>query len=145
MTALDPAAAAPDREPPTGDPELAALVGTGVTSGVIAAPARRRSPLARRFGISFALGVLLALGVGVGVLYAWGQQYDGRVLPGVHVGGTQLGGLTRAEAETKIANAFAWVGTGQIALTGPDGHVTTITYADLHRRLDTSVLLDTAL
>ena len=42
--------------------------------------------LAFRFGVSFVLGFLLAFGIGAGVLYAWGQQYDGRVLPGVRVG-----------------------------------------------------------
>ena len=36
--------------------------------------------------------------VGAGAFYAWGHQYDGRVLPGVHVGSTDLGGLTRDQA-----------------------------------------------
>jgi vancomycin resistance protein YoaR len=89
--------------------------------------------------------VLLALGVGVGVLYAWGQQYDARILPGVRVGTTELGGLTREEAEAKVASAYGWLGTGQITLTGPDGHLTTISYADLGRGPDTSALLDAAL
>ncbi|HET7030441.1 MAG TPA: peptidoglycan binding domain-containing protein, partial [Candidatus Limnocylindrales bacterium] len=128
-------------DPPAGDPELAALVGSGEA---VAKPRRGRSLLVR-FGISFVLGVLLAGGVGVGVLYAWGQQYAGRVLPGVQIGSTELGGLTREQAEAKIADAYGWLGTGQIALSDPDGRVTTIAYADIRRRPDTSALLDAAL
>jgi len=116
-----------------------------VTSGESAAQPRRRRSLVFRFGVSFVLGVLLAAGVGTGVLYAWGQQYDGRVLPGVSVGSTALGGLTREQAEAEIASAYGWLGTGQITLTGPDGHMTTISYADVGRGPDTSALIDTAL
>ncbi len=133
---------APEIEPAAGDPELAALVASG-SADRPATPKRRRRFLVR-FGVSFALGVLLASGVGVGVLYAWGQQYDGRVLPGVHVGSTQLGGLTREEAEATIASAYGWVGSGRITLTAPDGEVTTVPYADIHRRVDAPALLDAA-
>ena len=116
-----------------------------VTDGERPAPRRRRRSLALRFGVSFVLGVLLAVGIGAGALYAWGQQYEGRVLPGVRVGSAELGGLTREQAEAEIANAYASLGTGQITLTGPDGQVTTISYADVGRGPDTSALLDAAL
>ncbi len=109
-----------------------------------ARPRRRRS-LALRFGVSFLLAFLLAFGVGAGVLYAWGQQYQGRVLPGVRVGNTELGGLSREEAEAQIANAYGSLGTGQITLTGPDGQVTAISYADVGRGPDTSALIDAAI
>ena len=144
-----------------GDPELAALVRRDSEPGVdadtalfpVAAvtadeiPARppRRRSLFLRFGVAFVVGFLLTVGVGAGALYAWGQQYDGRVLPGVRVGSTELGGLTREQAEAAIANAYGSLGTGQITLTGPDGHVTTISYADLGRGPDTSAVLDAAL
>jgi vancomycin resistance protein YoaR len=165
---------APDGEAPIRDPELAALVRRDAPpdaadaaevseagADVVAVPVmslaaavaddepvarpRRRHSLVLRFGVSFALGVLLAVGIGVGALYAWVQQYDGRVLPGVSVGGTDVGGLTRAEAEAAIADAYGWLGIGQIALTGPDGGITTIDYADLGRGPDTAALLDAAL
>ncbi len=109
-----------------------------------ARPRRRRS-LALRFGVSFVLGLLLAVGIGAGALYAWGQQYDGRVLPGVRVGSTNLGGLTREQAAAEIANAYRSLTSGQITLTGPDGQMTTISYADVGRGPDTSALLDAAL
>jgi vancomycin resistance protein YoaR len=127
---------------PAGDPDLAALVGGG---DAVARPPRRRRSLAVRFGASFVAGVLLAAGVGVGALYAWGQQYDGRILPGVHVGATDLGGLTREEAESRIADDYAGLSSGQITLNGPNGQSTTLSFADLGRRADTSALLDAAL
>ena len=90
------------------------------------------------------MAFLLTVGIGAGVLYAWGQQYEGRVLPGVRVGSTELGGLTREQAEAAITNAYGSLGTGQITLTGPNGQ-TTISYADLGRGPDTSAVLDAAL
>ena len=80
---------------------LAAAVAVGEPP----APPRRRRSLVLRFGVAFVLGCLLAVGVGAGALYAWGQQYDGRVLPGVSVGSTDLGGLTAEQVEAEIAQA----------------------------------------
>jgi vancomycin resistance protein YoaR len=91
------------------------------------------------------VGFLLAVGIGTGVLYGWGQQYDGRVMPGVRIGSTELGGLTREQAAAEIANAYGSLGTGQITLTGPDGQTTTISYTDVGRGPDTSSLVDAAL
>ena len=116
-----------------------------VTDDEPTARPRRRRSLALRFGASFLLGALLAVGIGAGALYAWGQQYDGRVLPGVRIGSTDLGGLTREQAAGAIANAYGWLGTGQIALTGPDDQTTTISYAGVGRGPDTTALLDAAL
>ena len=116
-----------------------------VTDGEPPARPRRRRSLAFRFGVAFVLGFLLAIGTGAGILYAWSQQYDGRVLPGVRIGSTDLGGLTREQAEAQIASAYQSLGTGQITLTGPDGQMTTISYADVGRGPDTSSLADAAL
>lgn len=165
-----PGASAPGVEAPAGDPELAALVRRDAPMPADASPTdelvvaavpvpsspaartvgepparpRRRRSLFLRFGVAFVLGVLLALGVGVGALYAWAQQYDGRILPGVSVGSTELGGLTREQAEAKLASDYGWLGTGRITLSGPDGQTTAITYADLGRRPDTGLLIDAA-
>ena len=113
--------------PSVGDPELAALVRrheppfdadtalfpvAAVTEDEPPARPRHRGSLALRFGVSFALAFLLTVGIGGGVLYAWGQQYEGRVLPGVRVGSTELGGLTREQAEAAITNAYGSLGTG---------------------------------
>lgn len=144
-----------------GDPELAALVRSvsepAVEADTVlfpvaavtedeppARPVRGRS-LFLRFGVSFVFAFLLTVGIGAGALYAWSQQYEGRVLPGVRVGNTELGGLTREQAEAAIANAYGSLTNGQITLTGPNGQTTTIDYADLGRGPNTSAVLDAAL
>ena len=133
---------------PTSEPDVDAVpvlpLAAAVTEVEPPARPRRRRSLALRFGVSFVLGFLLAIGIGAGVLYAWDQQYDGRVLPGVRVGSTELGGLTREQAGAAIATAYASLGDGQIELTGPDGQTTTVSYADVGRGPDTSALLDAA-
>ena len=136
------------RDPPTPSPASmpyrSCPLAAAVTDDEPPARPRRRRSLVLRFGVSFVLGVLLAVGVGAGVLYAWGQQYDARVLPGVRVGSTELGGLTREQAEAAIATAYGSLGTGQITLNGPDGPAT-ISYADVGRGPDTAALIDEAL
>ena len=101
---------------------------------------RRRRSLALRFGVSFALGLVLAVGVGAGALYAWGAQYEGLVLPGVRIGTTDLGGLTSEQAAAAIETAYDGLGAGEIALTGPDGQLTTISYDYVDRGPDTSTI-----
>src|SRR5438552_138876 len=98
-------------EPTIVEEPAETTLSAGVTDDALAASPGRRS-LRFRFGVSFVLGLMLALGIGGGVLYAWAQQYDGRVLPGVLVGTTDLGGLTRDQAAAKIASAYGWLGTG---------------------------------
>src|SRR3954453_17154797 len=127
---------------PTPDVDAAA---NGAAPGEPPARPRRRRSLALRFGVSFVLGVLLAVGIGAGALYARGTQYEGLVLPGVRVGTTELGGLTREQAAAAIKNAYAGLGTGQIALTGPDGENTTISYRQGGRGANTAALLDAAM
>lgn len=108
------------------------------------APQGRRRSLAMRFAVAFLIGVALVVGIGAGALYAWGQQYEGRVLPGVQVGSTDLSGMTRDEAKAAIAAAYASLGQGAIVLNGPTGQ-TTIAYASIDRGPDTEAILEAAL
>jgi vancomycin resistance protein YoaR len=135
----------PDPDEPVVDAVPVLPLAAAVTDGEPPAGPRRRRSLAFRFGVSFVLGFLLAIGTGAGILYAWGQQYDGRILPGVRVGSTELGGLTREQAKAEIASAYGTLGVGQITLTGPDGQTTIISYADVGRGAATSALVDAAL
>jgi vancomycin resistance protein YoaR len=115
-----------------------------VTEATGPRPRRRRS-LALRFAVAFVVGFALMAGIGGGVLYAWGREYDGRILPGVSVGSTYLGGLTREEAAATLASAYASLGTGEITLNGPDGQMSTISFAEVARGPDTTRLIDAAL
>jgi len=133
---------------PTAEPGIDAVpvvpVAAAVTYGETPARPRRRRSLAFRFGVSLVVGFLFAIGIGAGALYAWGQQYEGRILPNVRVGSTELGTLTREQAGAAIANAYGSLTTGQITLNGPDGKTTTISYADIGRGPNTSGLVDAA-
>ncbi|HEY3334425.1 MAG TPA: VanW family protein, partial [Candidatus Limnocylindrales bacterium] len=105
----------------------------------------------RRRGRRVVAGILLALVVLVMVagvaaaaaLYAWDAGYEGRVLPGVTVGGIELSGKSRDEAAAAIAAAYPF-GDGRLVLRTPDGDVT-IAYAEIGRRPDTGALVDAAL
>ena len=140
MTELPNASA----DAPSVDPVPVQPLAPAVSDGKPPVRRRRRS-LALRFGVSFVLGVMLAIGIGAGALYAWGLQYEGRILPGVAVGSTDVGGLTREQAAAAIATAYASLGEGQVTLTGPDGQEMTISYADLGRGANTAVLVDAAM
>jgi vancomycin resistance protein YoaR len=94
--------------------------------------------------VSFIVGVALVVGVGAGALCAWSRQYDGRILPGVHIGATDLSGLTRDEARSVIATAYAPLAGGTIVLTGPAGDVT-IPESAIGRGPDANAILDAAL
>ncbi len=106
-------------------------------------PPRGRS-LVAKFAIALLLGVVLVVGVGSAGLYAYGQQYTGRILPGVRAGDVDLSGHTPEAATAAIADAYASLGAGVITLTGPEGDAT-IGYKELGRRPDTAVMLGAAL
>ena len=147
--ATQPTDAAPAETSPTAEPGVDAVPALPVAAAVADAeppgrPRRRRS-LALRFGGAFVLGFLLTVAISGGVVYAWSQQYEGRVLPGVRIGSTELGGLTREQAEAEIANAYGSLSAGQITLTGPNSQQATISYADVGRGPDTTALVDAAL
>ncbi len=114
------------------------------TEPVPASPSHRGRSLAAKFATAFLLGVVLVVGAGGAGLYVYGQQYSGKVLPGVSVGGTDLSGLTPEAATAAIANAYASLGAGVITLTGPNGEMT-IGYKEIGRGPDTRALLDAAL
>jgi len=108
-----------------------------------AAPARRPRT-ALRFGVSFVAGLALVIGIGGGSLYAWGHQYDGRILPGVHAGTIDLSGMTPDAARSAISSAWTRLADGRIVLAGPAGN-TTITYGDIGRTADAETMLAEAL
>ncbi len=107
-------------------------------------PARRRPRILARFAIAFLVGMIAALALGVGALYAYDQQYVGRVLPGISVGSVSLAGLDREAAIARVAEAYEDAGTGEIRVNTPAG-VRTISYQEIGRRVDAEAVVDAAL
>jgi vancomycin resistance protein YoaR len=108
-------------------------------------PASRGPRLALRFGVAFLVGVLVAMVVGTGAIYAYDRQYDGRVLPGVHVGDVDLGGLDRDEAIAALESAYAPLGEGVAVIEAGSVAELSIPYEDFGRRLDAEAVADLAL
>ncbi len=103
--------------------------------------ARRWRP--GRVLLAFFIGVLLVAVVAVGSVLAYEQSYAGKIAAGVSVGGVQVAGMTRDEAAAAVTPAFASVSTGTLTVGTVNGP-TTLTYAQLGRRLDVDAMLDEA-
>ncbi len=102
---------------------------------------RFRSPRVR-FALAFFFGLAAALALGAGVLFAFERQYEGRILPGISVGGVDLSGMTPAAARDRLADAFD-VSTGSLVVSAA-GHEIVIDYEDIDRRIDVAALVDDA-
>jgi hypothetical protein len=109
-----------------------------------ASPSHRGRSLGVKFAVAFLLGVVLVVGAGGAGLYAYGQQYEGRILPGVRAGDLDLSGMTPEAATAAIADAYAGLGAGVITLTGPDGELT-VGYREIGRGPDAASMLAAAL
>jgi vancomycin resistance protein YoaR len=94
--------------------------------------------------VAFLVGLGLALALAAGGVLAYEQAHAGRIGAGVHAGSVDLSGLTRAQAATRLAAAYASLGQGQLSLSLPD-LTTKLSFTDLGRRLDTDAMLDAAL
>jgi vancomycin resistance protein YoaR len=115
-----------------------------VDPGVDAVPVRRRR--GRRVVLAFvALLLLLAITAGVASagLYAWDAGYEGRVLPGVSVGGMDLSGMDRDAAIAAVAARYPYE-DGQVVVRTPDGDVA-IPFAEVGRRPEVDAVVDAAL
>jgi len=60
------------------------------------------APKPRRFWVLWIFLMLVVVFLFFGILYSYGVKYDGRVLPGISVGGVPIGGLTRSEVKNYI-------------------------------------------
>jgi vancomycin resistance protein YoaR len=110
----------------------------------VTVPDARRPSSRVRFAVAFLVGLLLATVVGVGALYAYDQQYVGRVLPGVRVGTVDLSGLEPAAAAERLREVYGSLSEGEITLKTPEGK-TTISFADIGRGPDVEAMLAEAL
>jgi vancomycin resistance protein YoaR len=104
----------------------------------------RRTSMRVRFALAFGIGLVVALLLGVGALYAYDQQYTGRVLPGVRVGTVDLSGLTPRTAASRLLETYGGLSSGKVVVNGPSGPVV-ITYQSLGRTLATEQLVAEAM
>ena len=75
---------------------------------------RRRARIVRRLLVAFLLGLALSFALAAAALVAWDLSYESRVLPGVHVGATDLSGLDRAVQRPRSSRptaGMAWAGS----------------------------------
>jgi vancomycin resistance protein YoaR len=103
---------------------------------------RRR--LGLRFTIAFLAGLLAAMALGVGALYGYDQQYEGRILPGVRIGAVDVSGLTPAAARDRLDAGYARLSSGTLVLRSGDRE-TAIPWSELGRRVETDALVADAM
>ena len=94
---------------------------------------------ARGFLLGALLGIVLVL---LGVI-AFRQAYVDRILPGVEVGGVDVGGLTREDARLALIPALSRLEDGAVTVRSPNGWVV-IPYAVVRRAVDYDTMLDRA-
>jgi vancomycin resistance protein YoaR len=105
-------------------------------------PRSRRTRL--RFAVAFLVGLVATLALGAGALYAFDQQYAGRILPGVRIGSVDLSGLEPVSAADRLQAEYAYLGEGELVLSGPDG-TTTVSYAAIGRGPDVEAMVAEAM
>src|SRR4029079_8280131 len=120
-------------------PSLTEPAITEPTTGVVH-PHRLRT----RFVFAFLLGLTAVLAIGVGALYAYDQQYQGRILPGVHIGAVNLSGLTPDEAAARLHAAYDALGDGEIVVSA-GGTPLVIPYSSAHREPDVDAMVNQAM
>jgi vancomycin resistance protein YoaR len=105
---------------------------------------RSGARVVRRLLVAFLLGLALSFALAAAALVAWDLSYEGHVLPGVHVGATDLSGLDRAGATAALEQAYRGYGEGRVLISTIAGDVA-VDYGAFARRADIGPLVDTAL
>ncbi len=99
----------------------------------------RPGTVARRFTIGFLFGVLLV----VGGLAAFREAFADRIMPGVIVGGVDIGSLTPAAARSVLAERFGPLEEGAVAVRTSRGS-RVIPYAKVGREFDFDTMVSQA-
>lgn len=141
--------AAPLAIPPDAGPLDAGPLDAGPTIATpsdVAAPAaqgvRRPLPL-RRFAVGLLIGFVLAAAAGAGAVFAFEQQYQGKIQAGVHVGSIDLSGLTRDQARTRLTAELAGISDGTVVVGMRHG-TASVSFAAIGRVPDIEGILDRA-
>ncbi len=101
-------------------------------------------PGVRRFALAFVLGLVAALVLGVGALYAFDRLNAGHVLPGVRVGSVDLSGLAPDAARERLAAAYGSLADGSVVLRTSAGD-RAIAFSKLGRHADVDAMVAAAL
>jgi vancomycin resistance protein YoaR len=104
-----------------------------------AVPLARPGRVARRFAIGFLFGVLLVLGGLIG----FRQAFADRILPGVLIGGVDVGSLTPAAARAALVERFGPLENGTVEVRSSQA-TAAIPYARLGRRFDFDTMVGSA-
>ena len=97
-----------------------------------------------RFAAAFVFGLLAILAVATGAMTAFERSYEGRILPGIHVGSVDLTGLSTAQAATRLNAAYGSLTDGELAVVSGDTS-SNISYSDVGRRLDVDAVIAEAM
>ena len=104
-----------------------------------AVPFARPGRVARLFAIGFLFGVLLVLGGLIG----FRQAFADRILPGVLIGGVDVGSLTPAAARAALVERFGPLENGTVEVRSSQA-TAAIPYARLGRRFDFDTMVGSA-
>jgi len=115
---------------------------TEVLDHVVTEP--RRASVRFRFAVAFFAGLIAATALGAGALYAYDQQYSGRIMPGVRIGNVDVSGLAPDEATALLTSAYGSFAEGTVVVHGPDGDLT-LDYAGLGRGPDVATMVAEAM
>ncbi len=102
-----------------------------------------RVPRPGRRLLFFVVAVFLGAAAVAGGLAAYHASLAGRILPGISVGGVDVGGLTPDEAHAAVADRLRDLGTGTVVLATGMGSLS-IEFADVRRHADVDAMLDQA-
>lgn len=91
------------------------------------------------FGATLILGLLLLIGASIGMALT----HADRIMPGVSVGGVNVGDLDRAAATAKLQAELPSLSTGALTLI-VDDRATAVRLSELNRRYDIDATLDLA-
>lgn len=96
-----------------------------------------------RLLVAFAVTLIAVSVLAVAFTAGLAQLFDGRVLPGITVGGVPIGGLDRAAAAARLSERLPSLTSGHLVLLG-GGEPQSIGYAELGRGYDLAPMLDAA-
>lgn len=102
-----------------------------------------RIPRPGRGARGFVLGALVGVALVLAALVGFRHAFADRILPGVHVGGVDVGGLTRADARLALSSTLGRLEDGAIKVSSGTGWAV-IPFALVGRAVEYDAMLDRA-